>query len=43
MNMVKLIEVDAGEAVALHPTRSYTILYTSPYMSDPFTFQGKEP
>jgi uncharacterized protein YbjT (DUF2867 family) len=31
-----------GVYMHLHPNMSYTILYASHYMSDPFTFQGAE-
>jgi uncharacterized protein YbjT (DUF2867 family) len=34
--------VETGADVFLRPNMSYTILYASHYMSDPFTFQGAE-
>jgi NAD(P)H dehydrogenase (quinone) len=43
ISMVKPVVINSGEAVDFyHPNRSYTIIYASHFMSNPFTYQGTE-
>jgi uncharacterized protein YbjT (DUF2867 family) len=46
-HLIHLVKPDpllapSGEPIVEHPNMSYTILFASHYMSDPFTFQGAE-